>query len=132
MRRACHLNIRREIDRASDVGGANEELRPVVAEEWRVPPTLVLRQPARYTLRRSSVRQVAGQQATPRRSSVRQVAGQQATPLPEQTDGPVWFSAPSHRGTSDLGKHVDFGLELLMRASRARRAHHLRKLSRTS
>ena len=117
MRRACHLNIRREIDRASDVGGANEELRSVVAEEWRVPPTLVLRQPARYTLRRSSVRQVAGQQATP---------------LPEQTDGPVWFSAQSHRGTGDLGKHVDFGLELLMRASRARRAYHLRKVSRTS
>src|SRR5499427_10518068 len=39
-----HLLALRELDRAGHVGGAEVELRPVVVEERRVPPTLVLRE----------------------------------------------------------------------------------------
>mmetsp|Transcript_7619 Transcript_7619/g.11430 ORF Transcript_7619/g.11430 Transcript_7619/m.11430 type:complete len:201 (+) Transcript_7619:36-638(+) len=39
-----HLRALRQLYRARDVGRPHEELRPVVREERRVPPTLVLRQ----------------------------------------------------------------------------------------
>src|SRR5438876_280379 len=39
-----HLRALRQVDHAGDVGGAEVELRPVVVEERRVPPALVLGQ----------------------------------------------------------------------------------------
>eukprot|EP00166_Cyanidium_caldarium_P003759 ctg_366.g216 len=42
--RHAHLHIGRQLERAGNVGGAHEKLRPIVAEEGRVPTALLLGQ----------------------------------------------------------------------------------------